>query len=343
MNKDTLTNEYSKIDAGAGSLTEPENPFEEWSSAGIGNAFLFGKVMTANPDLLLELLQYSLPEYHIQKIVEDRREVDIKLSIDSHGVRLDVLTSDDKGRHIDVEMQMRNEKNIPHRMRYYEGSIDQTILEKGSNYSKLGDLVILFITPFDPFDASGLYKYTFRNTCQEDMRLILNDGVSKIVLNASGHKGDISPDLKEFLQLVIGNTDTSRYSKGSFAERVQNQVKIARRNAKWRKEYMDWEMTLLNEQEKGREQERAKTEEQRKRADAAEKRADAAEKRADAAREQADAAREQADAAREQADAAREQADAAKERADAAEERADAAEAEIRRLKSLLEKLGNSK
>ena len=210
MSKDTMTNEYSRIDAGAGSLTEPENPFEEWSSAGIGNAFLFGKVMTANPDLLLELLQYSLPEYHIQKIVEDRREVDIKLSIDSHGVRLDVLTSDDKGRHIDVEMQMRNEKNIPHRMRYYEGSIDQTILEKGSNYSKLGDLVILFITPFDPFDASGLYKYTFRNTCQEDMRLILNDGVSKIVLNASGHKGDISPDLKEFLQLVIGNTDTSR-------------------------------------------------------------------------------------------------------------------------------------
>ena len=109
---------------------------------------------------------------------------------------------------------------------------------------------------------------------------------------------------------------------GPGCERVQNQVKIARRNAKWRKEYMDWEMTLLNEQEKGREQERAKTEEQRKRADAAEKRADAAEKRADAAREQADAAREQADAAK---------------------ERADAAEAEIRRLKSLLEKLGNSK
>ena len=138
---------------------EDERPVEDWSTAGIGNAFLFGKVMTANPDLLLELLQYSLPEYHIQKIIDAQREADVKLSIDSHGVRLDVLLSDDKGRRIDVEMQMRNEKNIPKRMRYYEGSIDQTILEKGQNYNKLGDLVILFITPFDPFETSGFYRY----------------------------------------------------------------------------------------------------------------------------------------------------------------------------------------
>ena len=259
-----------------------ERPVEDWSTIGIGNAFLFGKVMTANPDLLLELLQYSLPEYHIQKIVDVQREADVKLSIDSHGVRLDVLLSDDKGRQIDVEMQMRNEKNIPKRMRYYEGSIDQTILEKGQNYNKLGDLVILFITSFDPFEASGFYKYTFRNTCQEDKNLLLDDGISKVVLNAAGRIGDISTDLKDFLQLVAGDTEPRPYSKGSFADRVQRQVHIARRNAKWRKEYMDWEMTLRNEREKGREEERIHTEEQRKRADAEKERADAEKERADA-------------------------------------------------------------
>ena len=251
---------------------EDERPVEDWSTAGIGNAFLFGKVMTANPDLLLELLQYSLPEYHIQKIIDAQREADVKLSIDSHGVRLDVLLSDDKGRRIDVEMQMRNEKNIPKRMRYYEGSIDQTILEKGQNYNKLGDLVILFITPFDPFETSGFYRYTFRNTCQEDKDLLLGDGVTKVVLNAAGRIGDISPDLKGFLQLVAGDAEPGQYSSGSFVDRVQKQVHIARRNAKWRKEYMDWEMTLRNEREKGREEERANTEKQRKRAEVAEAR-----------------------------------------------------------------------
>ena len=172
---------------------------------------------------------------------------------------------------------------------YYEGSIDQTTLEKGQNYNSLGDVVILFITPFDPFDAHGYYKYTFRNTCQEDKELVLDDGVTKVVLNAAGHKGEITSELKEFLQLVAGNVDPTHYAEGSFADRVQKQVHIARRNAKWRKEYMDWEMTLHNEREKGREEgrmeERAKTEEQRKRAESAEERAEAEKGRADAAEE----------------------------------------------------------
>ena len=278
MSKNTTTSTKEK-----NVLFEYENAYEEWSTAGIGNTFLFGKVMTSNPNLLLELLQYSLPEFHIQQIENPEKEADVKLSIDAHGVRLDVITTDDKGRRIDVEMQMRDEKNIPRRMRYYEGSIDQTTLEKGQNYNSLGDVVILFITPFDPFDAHGYYKYTFRNTCQEDKELVLDDGVTKVVLNAAGHKGEITSELKEFLQLVAGNVDPTHYAEGSFADRVQKQVHIARRNAKWRKEYMDWEMTLRNEREKGREEgrmeERAKTEEQRKRAEAEKERADAAEER----------------------------------------------------------------
>ena len=272
---------------------EYENAYEEWSTAGIGNTFLFGKVMTSNPNLLLELLQYSLPEFHIKQIENPEKEADVKLSIDAHGVRLDVITTDDKGRRIDVEMQMRDEKNIPRRMRYYEGSIDQTILEKGQNYNRLGDVVILFITPFDPFDAHGYYKYTFRNTCQEDKELVLDDGVTKVVLNATGRKGEITSELKEFLQLVAGNVDPTCYLEGSFADRVQRQVHIARRNARWRKEFMDWEMTLRNEREKGREEgreegrmeERAKTEVQRKRAEAEKERAEAEKERADAAEE----------------------------------------------------------
>ena len=290
MSKNTMTSTREK-----NLPFEYENAYEEWSTAGIGNTFLFGKVMTSNPNLLLELLQYSLPEFHIQQIENPEKEADVKLSMDAHGVRLDVITTDDQGRRIDVEMQMRDEKNIPRRMRYYEGSIDQATLEKGQNYNRLGDVVILFITPFDPFNEHGYYKYTFRNTCQEDKELVLDDGVTKVLLNAAGHKGDIKSELKEFLQLVAGNVDSTHYAEGSFADRVQRQVHIARRNARWRKEYMDWEMTLRNEREKGREEgreeglkegreegrmeERIKTEEQRKRAEAAEERADVAEER----------------------------------------------------------------
>ncbi len=294
MNENTMTSTNEKNAAERNEPFEYENAYEEWSTAGIGNTFLFGKVMTSNPNLLLELLQYSLPEFHIRQIENPVKEADVKLSIDAHGVRLDVITRDDQGRRIDIEMQMRDEKNIPRRMRYYEGAIDQVTLEKGRNYNSLGDVVILFITPFDPFDEHGYYKYTFRNTCQEDKNLVLDDGVTKVVLNAAGRKGDIIPELREFLQLVAGNANLSHCAEGSFADRVQRQVRIARRNARWRKEYMDWEMTLRNEREKGREEgieegrkeEQAKTEEQRRRAEAEKERADAAEERADVAEEQ---------------------------------------------------------
>ena len=302
-------NENTKINASARDAAENAvsfeyvSAYEEWSTAGIGNTFLFGKVMTSNPNLLLELLQYSLPEFHIKQIENPEREADVKLSFDAHGVRLDVITTDDQGRRIDVEMQMRDEKNIPRRMRYYEGSIDQTILEKGQNYNRLGDVVILFITPFDPFDAHGYYKYTFRNTCREDQDIVLDDGVTKVVLNAAGNKGEITPELKDFLQLVAGNADPAHYAEGSFADRVQRQVHIARRNARWRKEYMEWEMTLRNEREKGREEgreeERAKTEEQRKRAEAEKERAEAEKERAEAEKERAEAEKKRADTAEE--------------------------------------------
>ena len=281
MSRNTELKEYENNTTGmekmpvAGRTDRPtasvrKRAYEEWSKAGIGNAFLFGKVMTANPDLLLELLQYSLPEFHIRKIEEVEKEVEIRLSIDAHGVRLDILTSDDKGRYIDVEMQMKDEKNIPHRMRYYESAIDQINLERGMDYTELGDMIIMFITPFDPFQNRGLYRYTFRTLCLEDRELEMQDGVTKVVLNANGREGEISTELKGFLQLVAGSTNCA---EGTFAARVQSQVVKARQNARWRKEFMDWEMTLRHEREKGREEgrqeERANTERERKRADEA--------------------------------------------------------------------------
>ena len=205
---------------------------KEWSEAGIGNAFIFGKVMTSRPDLLLELLQYSLPEMNIKSIQDVDREVDLKVSIDAHGVRLDVSASDDTGRKIDVEMQLSDERNIPKRMRYYAGIIDQTILETGVNYSALMETVILFITPFDPF-TRDLIRYTFRHFCVEDKELELRDETTMVVLNAVGTKGKVSEELKSFLNLVAG---AMTYAAGSFAERIQEQVILARQNAKWRRE-----------------------------------------------------------------------------------------------------------
>ena len=230
----------------------PQTLEEKWEKAGIGNAFIFGKVMSTNTDLLLELLQLSLPELEIREISDAVQEVYLKTSIDAHGVRLDISVRDSRNRIFDVEMQLRDEKNIPRRIRYYTGTLDQTNLNTGVNYNQLKDTIIIFITPFDPFDRSR-YRYTFRNICLEEKvnPLELGDGTTKVILNAKGSVGKISPPLKGFLDLVLGLQPPAS-SAGSYADRVQRQVDIAKRNNVWRREYMNWEMTLSIERDKGR-------------------------------------------------------------------------------------------
>ena len=51
MNKNTVNETNEQNSVGVVALDDYESAFEEWSTAGIGNAFLFGKVMTANRDL----------------------------------------------------------------------------------------------------------------------------------------------------------------------------------------------------------------------------------------------------------------------------------------------------
>ena len=81
--------------------------------------------------------------------------------------------------------------------------------------------------------------------------LELGDGTTKVILNAKGSVGKISPSLKGFLDLVLGLQPPAA-SAGSYADRVQRQVDIAKRNSVWRREYMNWEMTLSIERDKGR-------------------------------------------------------------------------------------------
>ena len=71
------------VSALSGAEPKEQTAEERWNNAGIGNAFIFGKVMSANPDLLLELLQISLPEMEIVEILDPRQEEYLKSSYDA--------------------------------------------------------------------------------------------------------------------------------------------------------------------------------------------------------------------------------------------------------------------
>ncbi len=69
----------------------------------------------------------------------------------------------------------------------------------------------------------------------------MNDGTTKIFLNASSKMDDIGKELRTFLDYVAG-----KKSDDAFVRKLEEAVKQARKNREWRHEYMT---LLMRDQE----------------------------------------------------------------------------------------------
>jgi len=192
--------------------------------------FMFGAVMK-NPKRCKPLLEYILG-VKIKKIEYPELQKTIDKQYKSKSVRLDVYVEDDKHTVYNIEIQTTRKKNLPKRLRYYQGIIDLNIIDKGEDYTGLKKSFVIFICTYDPFGA-GRYIYTFRNRCDEDDTIFLGDEATKIVLNAKGTKGDISEELKDTLDFIAGKAPQSEYAKD-----LQAAVEEVKQSKEWRREYM---------------------------------------------------------------------------------------------------------
>ena len=123
-----------------------------------------------------------------------------------------------------VEMQRGKHRNIPKRLRYYQGNIDLDLISKGEDYNKLAKSYIIFICTFDLFEK-GRHKYTFETVCKEDNNIKLKDDTNKIILNTRGVMKDISDELIEFLRYVEQSNDKiAEESKGTLVKNVHKKV-----------------------------------------------------------------------------------------------------------------------
>ena len=224
---------------------------KDWNSATIKDNFIFGKTMEMNPDLCRQLIEKIL-RIKISSIKYPEREKVIEQRTDSKGIRVDVYVEDNKQRSFDLEMQVADNDNIAKRMRYYQGLIDLDKLKHGQHYSALGDSYIIFICPFDRF-KQGRHIYSFRERCDQDKGLLLNDGTVKIFLSTKGTIDDVSKDVRAFLDYV-----DSGIIKGKFVKQLDDAVKAVKTNEKARLEYMTYQMALLESklegEERGREE-----------------------------------------------------------------------------------------
>lgn len=127
---------------------------------------------------------------------------------DKRGIRMDFWVEDNKGRVFDVEMQKRNEGNLPKRTRFYQALVDAPLLKSGERgFDHLNPTYIVVICGFDLFGYEK-YRYTFDNRCKEVPELVMGDECTKIFLNTRGKNEDeVERTLVDFLHYVERSSD----------------------------------------------------------------------------------------------------------------------------------------
>jgi len=226
-----------------------------WERLTIRDNYLFSKTMEFAPDLCRRLLEMIL-RVKITGLSWLEREKSLEERSDARGIRLDVYVEEQgRNRVFDVEMQMSNKRNLAKRIRYYQGMIDLDRLKRGQDFDTLGESYIIFICPFD-FFGKGRHLYTFRETCDQDATLKLNDGTAKVFLNTKGILDDIHGDLKAFSDYV----ECGKVS-GEFVTTLDSAVNKVKFSMETRLEYVNWQLFLeearADAREEGREEGRA--------------------------------------------------------------------------------------
>ena len=135
---------------------------------------------------------------------------------DKHGARLDVYLEEnlEAGELVpstvyDVEPNLNDDKAdvkaLPKRVRFYHSLIDSKSLQSGAAYQELKNVIVIMITPYDPFGYDQMI-YTISNRIKELPDERYEDGAKTIFLYTKGTKGNVSEELRQFLQYMEHTT-----------------------------------------------------------------------------------------------------------------------------------------
>lgn len=124
---------------------------------------------------------------------------------DRHGIRMDVYLDEEDGELFDMEPDNNSGKNdissLPKRARFYHAKLDAGTLKAGEEYGSLRNVIVIFITTYDPFGCSRMV-YTVKNGCVEMPELPYEDGARTIFLYTKGTKGNPPEDLRQLLRYM---------------------------------------------------------------------------------------------------------------------------------------------
>ena len=188
------------------------------------------------PEICAELIERLL-HIRVKNVKYPELEKQIAPYYTTKGVRLDVYLKD-QDKIIDIEIQSYPQEALGKRTRYYQSMIDIDSLMKGQDYPDLQDSYILFICKEDPFKNDngkqfGLPCYSFRNICEENENVKLNDKSIKVIYNASAYEKEKDERIRSLLHFI----STNKPGKDDFSNRLSSLVEKIKENEKFRSDY----------------------------------------------------------------------------------------------------------
>ncbi|MBQ9060613.1 MAG: Rpn family recombination-promoting nuclease/putative transposase [Firmicutes bacterium] len=196
------------------------------------NSVVFALVMQEDPELCRDLLQLIFPDRQIQKVRPRTgfpdAEHTIIPGIDIHQIRLDVLFKDSEAWY-DIEMQVRDENDLPKRTRYTHAAMDTERLNRGDEYSELIPGYVIFLCCFDQFEKNRpVYRFHMYDPKNS---LPLGDESYTIILNSRCDDPTVPKPLRELFRYM----NESEVSEGNqLLRRIDDSVADWNRGGKVR-------------------------------------------------------------------------------------------------------------
>ena len=133
-------------------------------------------------------------------------------------VVLDAYCKLGNGSYCNVEVQRSDSDDHFRRVRYHAACITANVVDPGEQFEQVDDLVVVYISEFDPFDE-GRTVYHVRNMVEETGRIVL-DGLREIYVNTKYNDGSEIAELMQcFLEPVVTNPKFPALAKELQAEK----------------------------------------------------------------------------------------------------------------------------
>ena len=205
--------------------------------------FLFGSVLSY-PDIgeefcrkiLKILLHVEMDRVHIVP-----QKVYYGSDTDKHGTRLDVFIEEDgeTGTIYDVEPDKNDDSELKHalprRVRFYHSKIDGRSLKSGDDYSKLKQVIVLMIMPYDPFGKDRVL-YTIRSKCEEEPDMDYDDGAATCFFYTKGKVGELSEEARQLLCYMEDSCECN--AKSGLLKDIHRMVETVRQDEEVSLKYM---------------------------------------------------------------------------------------------------------